>query len=76
MRLGGVIVSFKLSAKGESQARRVQPVRSSEDAILVHLFEEKDPRELEEIAAALRMDEEICRRVLLRLANQDFVMEV
>lgn len=69
-------MSFKLSAKGESQARRVQPVRSSEDAILVHLFEEKDPRELEEIAAALRMDEEICRRVLLRLANQDFVMEV
>ena len=69
-------MSYKLTAKGESKALRVDNVDDPEIAILTLLYEQKDELELAEIAGETRMTEESAERVLKRLVNDNFVREV
>ncbi len=62
-------MAYKLTALGESRARRIDRAFDPEGAIIALLYERGDALEVEEIAGETRMDEETAVRVLNRLVN-------
>ena len=69
-------MAFILTARGEAEAQEVQDVKGPEGAVIVYLYEKKDPTEIEEIMSRTKMAEEKAVRVLTRLVNTGFIEEI
>lgn len=69
-------MAYKLTPKGEILAQKIPMAHEAESAILIYLYEHKEPIESDELVGELRTKDSVVIRTLNRLINEEYVKEV